>query len=314
MNSNLEANLLDAPEPKLATISTRTMLLCSVISILVMTLELIGGILSRSLVIMTDAINTLLDVSIFLIEYICNSLSISPYSKLSYGYYRIEILGFLMSIAIVWSLSIWLLYESIQKFFFPYPIFPDLMLISSSIGFLYNLVIWLLIGRKAVAQTKFKSIYINMKTKHTHFLMDLIESIVIICVSITLKLYPDLEIIDPICSILLILASGSYTIRASMDSLSVLMERAPLEVNLASLKQELSSIEGVIELHDLHVWSLSLGKTSMSCHITANEQIQVLREATQMCRDKYHIGNSTIQVEKPCEIHNLDCANSQKLR
>lgn len=153
-----------------------------------------------------------------------------------------------------------------------------------------------------------------MKTKHTHFLLDLVESSIIIIASIAVKIYPEWKIIDPICALFLILVIYVYTFRATMDCIRVLMERAPIEINLVSLKNQLSKIDGVIELHDLHVWSLNLNKISMSCHITAQDPIVVLQKATEMCKKKFNISHTTIQVEQPCVVHDLDCANSLKLK
>ena len=136
----------------------------------------------------------------------------------------------------------------------PTEIKPVYMLISSIVSFVYNLLIWLIIGKKIrVSESNYKARYVNMKTKHTHFFMDLIESFIIIVASVVLWFYPDLHIIDPICAIFLIVIIYFYTIRAGLDSISVLMERAPVEINLKSLKHELKSISGVIEIHDLHV-------------------------------------------------------------
>ena len=105
-----------------------------------------------------------------------------------------------------------------------------------------------------------------------------------------------------------------YTFRAVVDSISVLMESAPVEINLLSLKKELKNIKGVIELHDLHVWSLNVEMISMSCHITSLNTAEVLQKATSICKEKFHIQHTTIQVEEPCKEHDLDCLNSLKLK
>lgn len=313
MESNLEEVLVQGSKP--THTSTTRILISSILSFIVMVFELGGGCFSLSLVIMTDALNTFLDVSLFVIEYICSSLSHSPGSKMSYGYYRTEILGSMMSIAIVTSLSIWLVYESIKRIVNPEDIDSDIMVLCAGVGFIYNLVIWLLIGHKtANRKTQPKIVYINMKTKHTHFLLDLLESVVIIAVSLIIKVYPDYKILDPVCTLVIILITFSYLLRAGYDCILVLMERAPVEINLISLKKDLKDIEGVTELHDLHVWSLSLGKTAMSCHMISENHELVLEKAIKICKEKYLISNTTIQIEQPCEIHNLDCFNSLRLK
>ncbi|OMJ76883.1 hypothetical protein SteCoe_23655 [Stentor coeruleus] len=288
---------------------------CTFFAILVFIVELVGGLMAGSLAIMTDVINTLADVSIFLVGSICSAKSVSRSSKMSYGYYRVEILGFLMSVAIIWALSIWLVYECVYHILESYKTNSLYMLICAVIGFVYNLIIWMLMGKITdVPETKYRALYVNMKTKHTHFLIELVESAIIIIAAIGIHIYPEMYLIDPICALILIVVVYIYTFKATYDSIGVLMERAPMEINLSSLKTELKDIQGVMELHDLHVWSLNLGIVSMSCHLAAANPIKVLEEATRLCNEKYGIHHTTIQVEEPCEEHNLDCENSLKLK
>ena len=79
--------------------------------------------------------------------------------------------------------------------------------------------------------------------------------------------------------------------------ITVLMEGSPLEFDVEDLEQNLMGIEGVIEVHDIHVWSLSIGKISMSCHLTTNEPQKTLVLAREMIKKKYNITHTTIQVE-----------------
>ena len=104
-NSDLQSELIPKTSEEISH-NRKIMYTCTIISTLVIVLELTGGILSNSVAILTDSINTISDITIFLIASICSTVRRPPSSKNSYGYYRVEILGFLMSVAIIWSLSI----------------------------------------------------------------------------------------------------------------------------------------------------------------------------------------------------------------
>ena len=85
------------------------------------------------------------------------------------------------------------------------------------------------------------------------------------------------------------------------------MEGSPLDFNYENLRNDLSKIKGVVELHDLHVWSLSVGKLSLSCHMISNDAQLSLKLASELCKKKYKIKHSTIQVESNMEKHEHDC-------
>ena len=79
--------------------------------------------------------------------------------------------------------------------------------------------------------------------------------------------------------------------------ITILMEGSPLEFDIVGLEKDLLSIQGVIEVHDIHVWSLSIGKLSMSCHLTTSEPQNSLVLARDLIKKKYNITHTTIQVE-----------------
>jgi len=85
------------------------------------------------------------------------------------------------------------------------------------------------------------------------------------------------------------------------------MEGSPIEVDLEILKSDLMKIKGVTECHDIHVWCLSVGKISMSCHLVSTNPQESLKEASDICRNKYKIKHSTIQVESNNKQINHDC-------
>ena len=289
------------------------LIVCTIVGIFVFIIEISGAVLASSLAIATDSLNCLTDLSIFLVALICSSLSKGKKSKMSFGYSRIEILSYLMTVAIVWSLSIWIIYESIIKIITPQPVISELMLITSVIGSIYNIMTWSLTAKPApILKNPYKALYLNMKTKHTHFLIDLIGSVIITSTSATIYFYPHLEILDPICALVIVFITLYSTVPAFYEIIGVLMEKTPVQIDLASLRHELKHINGVEEMHDLHVWTIGLGTIYLSCHFVGKNRSEILAYSKDICKS-FGISTSIIQVEDPETMHNINCENSLRL-
>lgn len=289
------------------------LIICTIFGILVFGIEITGAVLASSLAIATDSLNCLTDISIFLMALICSSLSKDKGSKMSFGYSRIEILSYLMTVAIVWSLSIWIIYESINEFIRPEPVNSSIMLITSVIGSVYNIIALSLTAKPAPKlKNPYKALYLNMKTKHTHFLIDLIGSVIITSTSAAIYFNPELEILDPICALLIVFITLYSTVPAFYEIIGVLMEKTPVQIDLASLRYELKHIAGVEEMHDLHVWTIGLGTIYLSCHFVGKNRSEILSHSKDICRS-FGISTSIIQVEDPETLHNINCENSLRL-
>lgn len=125
----------------------------------------------------------------------------------------------------------------------------------------------------------------------------LIAAIFIYCFGGDNGQYNYWHLADPICTFIFSIIVVFTTVSVCRDCVRVLMEGTPVEIEIEKFKKQLLSIKHVIEIHDLHIWSLSRGKPSLSCHIFAEENPKkVLKESTRLCRAAgiYH---STIQIE-----------------
>jgi cation diffusion facilitator family transporter len=121
---------------------------------------------------------------------------------------------------------------------------------------------------------------------------------------------PNLKLADPICTYIFSVIVMFTTIKVAKDCIFVLMEAAPEGVNMAKFEDELSKVPGVIDVHDLHVWSLSAGKLAMSAHLLTTKETQcILKKATKISR-AFNIYHTTIQVENIADdkhFHFVDC-------
>ena len=146
-----------------------------------------------------------------------------------------------------------------------------------------------------------------MRAALIHVIGDALQNVGVIIAGVIIFFYPNLSIADPICTYIFSIIVGFTTIRILKDCISVLMEGSPFDFDINQLESDLKGINGVVDIHDLHVWSLSLGKVSLSCHISSKFPDETLPIAKNLVQKKYHIKHSTIQVEGIGE--GIDCNN-----
>lgn len=243
--------------------------------------EIVGGYISGSLAIMTDAAHLLSDVAGFLISLCAISWSRKRASaSMSYGYHRAEILGALFSISMVWALTGFLLMEAADRLHKPQPIDGKMMFIVAVLGVIVNAVIGFVLHEHhhhthdedtiVNGRSPSPSANMNVKAAFIHAIGDLIQSVGVLIAALIIWYKPEWHVADPLCTFffsILVVASTWFLAR---DTIIILMEGTPKNVCSNSLRQKLASIEGVFEVHDLHVWSLAPGKTSATVHIVVD--------------------------------------------
>ncbi|SOV12897.1 zinc transporter, putative [Plasmodium gaboni] len=140
---------------------------------------------------------------------------------------------------------------------------------------------------------------ISLKTAYLHALSDLLQNVGVMIASLFIWYDPRYSIADPICSIIFCCIVFSTTMSVIKEILNILMEGTPVSINLIDLKNDLLKIPGVLDVHDLHVWSLSIGKPALACHIVASKthSHSVLNDATLLCQNKYKILHTTVQTD-----------------
>ena len=128
----------------------------------------------------------------------------------------------------------------------------------------------------------------------------MIQSIGVIIAAIIIYIFqdtnPGIVIVDPMCTFVFCIIVLCTTIPITRDCLNVLMEASPKEINIEELTNELVKVQGVVDIHDIHIWCISVGKTSISLHVLSKTPQKTLEEATLICQ-KFGIFHTTIQVE-----------------
>ncbi|KAL0926308.1 hypothetical protein M5K25_002524 [Dendrobium thyrsiflorum] len=364
--------------------SMRKLLMAVVLCIVFMTVEVIGGIKSNSLAILTDAAHLLSDVAAFAISLF--SLWASGWEatpRQSYGFFRIEILGALVSIQLIWLLVGILVYEAIVRIIYESGnVQGSLMFAVSTFGLVVNIIMAMLLGhdhgghshthgrsghdhdhdhedsdhedshahdghnhnlehgeehfhchgvsvtshhhqhhkhndvkepllkhsddhhsksKSASKGTKEHQRNINVHSAYLHVLGDSIQSIGVMIGGAIIWYKPEWKIIDLICTLIFSVIVLVTTIRMLRNILEVLMESTPREINATMLEKGLCELEGVIAIHELHIWAITVGKVLLACHVTVTPEANaddVLDKVIGYIKREYNISHVTIQIER----------------
>jgi cobalt-zinc-cadmium efflux system protein len=255
--------------------------------------EVAGGIITGSLALLADAGHMLTDVGGLALSLIAISLAERPANEQrSYGYYRAEILAALTNAVVLIVISIYILYEAWLRFSDPPKVESKMMLIVAAIGLLVNIA-GMMILRKGSGDS------LNMKGAYFEVLSDMLTSVGVIVAGV-IMLATGWYYADPILSTLIGLIILPRTWILLKESVGILLEGTPKDINIPELRQSLSKLKGVAGIHDLHVWVLTSGVNAMSVHVVLEEgQLSdaVLKTLQQHIRSNFNISHTTIQVE-----------------
>ena len=212
----------------------------------------------------------------------------------TYGYYRAEILAALTNAVVLIGISFYILYEAYQRFKNPPEVSSKIMLVVAAVGLVVN-VIGMMILRKGSKES------LNMKGAYFEVLSDMLTSIGVIIAGI-IMLTTGWYYADPILSAGIGLFILPRTWILLKDAVGVLLEGTPSDVNVADLQEAIKKIDGVKDIHDLHVWALTSGMNAMSAHVAVNDGISpkiILERIQQLIKADFKIAHTTIQIEEP---------------
>lgn len=152
---------------------------------------------------------------------------------------------------------------------------------------------------------------INVTSAYLHVLGDLLMSVGVIIAAVIINYNPAWTIVDPICTYVFSVIVLTTSVPTFKSCIMVLMEGTPDEIDVEKLENDIIDMPDVEELHDLHIWSISAGKHAMSCHIVSQHPLKTLHHVTDMCRRKYKLFHTTIQVENTSQSnpHQFNCEN-----
>jgi cobalt-zinc-cadmium efflux system protein len=273
-------------------------------------LELVGGILTNSLALLSDAGHVFADVFALGLSWLALSLSGLPADrKRTFGYLRAEVLAATINGVTLCLVAIWIFVEAFHRISEPLEVKSLEMFLIAIIGLSVNLVVFLKL--RGVAQHS-----LNVKSAFLHVLGDMLASLGVIAGGI-IMLVTKLYIVDPIISVLigLIILRGAFGVLR--ESTNILLEGVPRGVELKEVESLLRKVEGVEDVHELHVWSVSSRDVALSCHVMTRDQTthsaqSVLEKIQSELKDKFSIEHTTVQFECGCcATQNAKCIFTQ---
>jgi cobalt-zinc-cadmium efflux system protein len=272
------------------------------ITVLFMVVEVIVGLISKSLALIADAGHMLTDIGAITLSLIAIWFaSKPPTADKTYGYYRSEILaGFLNAFLLV-AVSIFIMVNAWQRFNEPVMIQPLPVFLIALLGLVVNLFCMRLLNAPSKNGEK-KSV--NLKAVYLEVFGDALASIGVIISSLIIIIFQWYQA-DALVSGFI----GIFILRRTWNLLSectnILMEGTPAHVDLKALKDSVMAVTGVISIHDMHVWTITSGLDAMSAHILIDrkaDQDLVLDMVTSLLQEKFNLNHTTIQIEQAsCE-------------
>jgi cobalt-zinc-cadmium efflux system protein len=262
----------------------------------VMIVEVIGGILTRSLALLSDAGHMFthffaLGVSFAAIRIACTA----PCHHRTFGFYRAEVLAALFNSLFLFAVTAYILYEGVKRLAHPEPVLGLQMLVVAVIGLAVNVASVLILRGSARDD-------LNIKGAFLHVMADTVSSIVIIVGAIVIY-FSGWNVIDPLLAIGISAVIAVWAWGLLKDSINILLEVAPRGITADDVSAELrKAIPEIREIHDMHIWVITSNMYSLTAHIAldpaaAAEARGILERINRILDEKYDIEHTTIQFD-----------------
>lgn len=295
--------------------SKSTTKLCGLVVfyLIVMAVEIVGGLKANSLAVLTDAAHLLTDIGGFMVSlFTVWASGWNATAHQSFGFSRIEVLGAFLSVQLIWIVSGYLIFEAVERIIHKQSeVNGALMFPIAAFGFVINfiMVMWLGHGHShghghhehghshahdacveihhhdineeegsnlLVSTSKGKkngSMNIIIEGAYLHVMADMIQSAGVMVAGLVIWVKPKWLVVDLGCTVIFSVVALGTTLPMLRNIFSILMESTPSEINVVGLKTDLNSIKGLHDVHDLHIWAITQGKIVLTCHITVEPNV-----------------------------------------
>ena len=267
------------------------------VTALLLVAEIVGGLLSHSLALLSDAGHMATDAGALLLSLVACTLAARPAdARRTYGFHRLEVLSALFNGLTLFAVAGYLLWEAYSRLRAPAPVKTGLMMAVASVGLAGNLVgVLLLHGQRSL----------NVRGAYLHLITDTLSSVAVLAGGAVMLVAKGWYVIDPILGGLIGLAVLWGAWGLVRDAVHVLLEGAPAHLDLARLTADLEHVPGVVEVHDLHVWTIASGIHALSAHVVvagdelaaAGANDAVLTRLKELLLREHDIAHTTVQIE-----------------
>jgi cobalt-zinc-cadmium efflux system protein len=268
----------------------KDLLIALSITLFMMIAEVIGGLLSNSLALLSDAGHMLTDNLALLLSFFAMTFASRPATtRKTFGFYRLEILAAFVNGVVLVLISLYIIYQAYLRIIHPQRVEGNLMLVIAVIGLIANVI-----GASVLMKHSHASL--NIRGAYLHIIGDVI-------------IYTGWYLIDPILSMMisLVIMYGAWSL--VKESVNILLESVPAHINIDDVAAELAQIEGVREAYHIHLWTITSGVYAMSAHVLIDDQLvsrskDVREEIQEVLSQKFNVYHWTIQLEcEKCDMN-----------
>jgi cobalt-zinc-cadmium efflux system protein len=274
--------------------------------------EVFAGIQAHSLALLSDAAHNFTDALALLLALVGFYLQSKPADEFkTYGYHRASVLSAFVNALTLIALSGWILYESVLRLRHPQSVNEWVMIAVAGLGLLMN-------GGIVLALRVASRNDLNIRSAFIHMLGDALGSVAIVGGAFVIR-YTGWQQVDSILSILIALLIVWTAWDIVRESLNILLEGLPRGIRLQDVGTAMHAIPGVLDVHDLHIWSLGSSTHALSCHVLIEDvppsaSDVILRRLNTVLSGSFHISHTTVQFEHvSCAISETGCAIPVKL-
>lgn len=278
------------------TNNRRGLTMALIITAGIMLVEFFGGLMTNSLALLSDSGHMLSDVTSLALSLTAIYFVAKPPSgNKHFGYYRIEVLAALLNGLTLFVIAGFIIYEAYLRFWQPQMVESQAMMQIAAIGLLANLVSAWILWRNSDIHGN-----INIRSAYLHIVGDALGSIGAIIAGLLMLRY-SWYVADPIISVIvaLIILKGAWKVVA--QSVHILMEGAPSAICSNTIKTKLEEMEGVCNVQEIRVWTLTSGVYSLCCHLIVKDGTDnqaLLKDVQQYIQEYWKVRYSTVQIEK----------------
>ncbi len=281
----------------------RKLLWATILNFSITLVQIVGGIVSNSLSLLSDAIHNLGDSSAIFIAFLAGRRAEKkPDERRTFGYKRIEIIAALFNAVVLIAICLFLFVEAYHRFVHPEPIHGLVMLIVALFGLIANLL-------SVVILHKDKDHNLNIRAAYMHLLGDTLSSVAVIIGGVAIWIW-EIYWLDPAITILVGIYIIWHTWGIVAETTDILMQSSPKGVVLSELKSATEAMEGVENIHHVHIWNMDEEHIHLEAHVNIDHDMplseaQTIREAIErMMHDRFGIHHVTIQLEhNACRDH-----------
>lgn len=268
--------------------------------------QVIGGFISNSLALLSDALHNLGDTTAIIIAWVANRVSRRQANeKHTFGYKRFQILAAFFNALVLISICIYLFVEAYQRLMDPQPVKSGIMLIVATVGLLGNLASVLILQKN-------RGENLNVKAAYLHLLGDTLSSVAVILGGLFMWIY-GIYWIDPVITFIVGVYILIHTWQVLVETYGILMQATPPEIDIVEIKNRLQKIDDVNDIHRVHIWRLDDTSLFFEAHVnsgvdvTISESEEIRRRIEKVLKDDFKINHVTLQMEF------LECRDSNDL-